>query len=183
MTVSAANPAATAGAAAHPASCNPDGNQLGTADLRRFLEQHGIAAAVVPALEGAPPPPGCVEVKSLVYLLGTQPLVLVLPLAARVDERQVAALLHVGRNRVRMAPAGSLIDLCGYSGKSLWARGFGWDASAAVAGLWVLQCVRCCCCGASLAAWTGLTGGCRCPNRPFLQWETYLPSATGHGSP
>lgn len=87
----------------------------GTADLRRYLLEHGVTATIVPPLNGAPPPPGCVEVKSLVYLVGGTPVVLVLPLAARVDERRLATLLHTGRNQVRMAPAGSLADLCGYT--------------------------------------------------------------------
>lgn len=43
--------------------------------------------------------------------------VLVLPLEARVDERRLAALLHTGRNRVRLAPAGALPELCGYTGR------------------------------------------------------------------
>lgn len=90
---------------------------LGTDDLRRFIEQHGIAAAVVPPLNGAlPPAPDCCEVKSLLFLADGQPLVLVLPLEARVDERALAALLHTGRNRVRLAPLDSLVPLCGYTG-------------------------------------------------------------------
>jgi hypothetical protein len=40
--------------------------------------------------------------------------VLVLPLAGRVDERRLAALLHTSRSRLRLAPAASLVQLCGY---------------------------------------------------------------------
>ena len=42
--------------------------------------------------------------------------VLVLPLEARVNERQLAALLHTSRSRVKLAPAGALVQLCGYTG-------------------------------------------------------------------
>ena len=40
---------------------------------------------------------------------------LVLPLAARVDERRLASMLHTERSRVRLAPAASLVPLCGYT--------------------------------------------------------------------
>ena len=42
--------------------------------------------------------------------------VLVLPLMSRVDERRLAALLHTGRSRVRLAPSAALPELCGYTG-------------------------------------------------------------------
>ncbi|KAL4436993.1 hypothetical protein ABPG75_004132 [Micractinium tetrahymenae] len=42
-------------------------------------------------------------------------MVVVLPLEARADEKRLAALLHTGRNQVRLAPAGSLVQLCGYT--------------------------------------------------------------------
>lgn len=41
--------------------------------------------------------------------------ILVLPLSARADERSLAELLHTKRSRVKLAPAGSLVQLCGYS--------------------------------------------------------------------
>jgi len=57
---------------------------LGTADLERFMSLHGITAAVVPPLDGAPLPPGqlACEVKSLVFLADTQPIVSVCVVAA-----------------------------------------------------------------------------------------------------
>ena len=48
---------------------------LGTADLERFMSLQGITAAVVPPLNGGPLPLGCTEVKSLVFLAHTQPIV------------------------------------------------------------------------------------------------------------
>lgn len=48
---------------------------LSTADLQRFISERGIAAEVVPPLQGAAPPPGCCELKSLVFLAGGQPVV------------------------------------------------------------------------------------------------------------
>lgn len=42
--------------------------------------------------------------------------VLVLTLEARVNERQLAALLHTSRSRVKLAPVGALVQLCGYTG-------------------------------------------------------------------
>ena len=45
--------------------------------------------------------------------------VLVLPLAARADERALAALLHTSRGRVRLAPEADLQRLCGYRAGSV----------------------------------------------------------------
>lgn len=52
-----------------------DNIPLGTADLEAFCQQRGISAALVPALGGKPPPPGCVEVKSLLFLVNNHPVV------------------------------------------------------------------------------------------------------------
>ena len=63
------------GAAAN--GSDDDDVPLGTADLRHFIEQRGIAAQIVPSLVsgGAAPPAGSVEVKSLVFLVELQPIV------------------------------------------------------------------------------------------------------------
>lgn len=61
---------------------------LGTADLQRFMERHSIAGAVVPPLNGAPPPTGCCEVKSLVFVVDGRPLVR--PLCVRAQQRTTA---------------------------------------------------------------------------------------------
>lgn len=152
------------------ANARLDNTPLGAADLEAYCQQRGISATLVPPLDGRPPPLGCVEVKSLVFLVNSHPLVsrgetgrslaaslpplhaclalhlaavlcaaahlsnavssasavpilaqvVVLPLAARVDEKRLASLLHTGRNQVRLAPAASLVQLCGYSGAP-WA--------------------------------------------------------------
>lgn len=78
-TTAAAAVAATAPSvvqvASLPATPGGDAAVLSTADLQRFMAQRGIAAQVVPPLNGAPPPPACLELKSLVFLAGGQPLV------------------------------------------------------------------------------------------------------------
>lgn len=39
------------------------------------MAERGITGQVVPQLGGAPPPPNCCEVKSLVFLVDGQPIV------------------------------------------------------------------------------------------------------------
>lgn len=73
-TLPAAAPPATAAVAAQVASSS-SADVLSTAALRRFITERGIAAEVVPPLDGAAPPPGCCELKSLVFLAGGQPVV------------------------------------------------------------------------------------------------------------
>jgi hypothetical protein len=73
-------PAATGAAsdsstATATASGADEGAPLGTVDLERFMSLQGITAAVVPPLNGGPLPQGSVEVKSLVFLAHTQPIV------------------------------------------------------------------------------------------------------------
>lgn len=104
----------TAAAAAAAPAAAPDALDAGEERLSCFLADRGITASLVPALDGAATPAGCVELKSLIYLVGSTPLAVVLPLTARVDDRRLAALLHVGRSRLRMVPAAALQELCGY---------------------------------------------------------------------
>ena len=82
---SAAAPAPAAAAGVPPASSlgAPGAPQitpaavapLSTSHLERFIAERGIAARVVPQLGGAPPPPGCCELKSLIFLADGQPIV------------------------------------------------------------------------------------------------------------
>ena len=116
-----ASAAATAAVAA--TACGP----LGTADLERFIQAEGIDATLVDAAwEGSrdvAAAVGACEVKSLIFLVGQDPLVLVLPLRHRVNERRLAELLHTSRSRVRLAPTDDLVELCGYTGGSVCGGG------------------------------------------------------------
>ena len=71
----AEHPPAEAAPIQHPPQPDLPGAPLGTEDLRRFMQQRGIAGAIVPALNGTPLPAGCCEVKSLVFLADGRPLV------------------------------------------------------------------------------------------------------------
>lgn len=73
-TLPAAGAPPTAAIAAQVASSS-SADVLSTAALQRFIAERGIAAEVVPPLNGAAPPLGCCELKSLVFLAGGQPVV------------------------------------------------------------------------------------------------------------
>jgi hypothetical protein len=78
----AADEPAEAALATEPSQLNPaclpgqeDDTPLSPADLQAYMQQHSIVGAIVPPLNGAPAPPGCIEVKSLLFLVGSHPVV------------------------------------------------------------------------------------------------------------
>jgi prolyl-tRNA editing enzyme YbaK/EbsC (Cys-tRNA(Pro) deacylase) len=96
---------------------------LETSDLARFIENHHVLANILelevptPTVEDAANAVGTsVEqiVKSLLFLVDGRPVVLITCGTGRVDRRPIAAHFGVGRKRVKLAEAASVLEITGY---------------------------------------------------------------------
>jgi len=96
---------------------------LTRADLQHFLDTHRIAADILPMNAHTPTVSDAARelgvdtdqiVKSLVFRVGEQPLLVINNGTARVDRRKLAAYLGVGRKRVKFANAEQALDITGY---------------------------------------------------------------------
>lgn len=96
---------------------------LTSADLRAFIAERGIAATILPmaahtatvddAARELEVAPGQI-IKSLVFIIDDQPLLVIANGTARVDRKKLATFLGVGRKRVRFADADQALDITGY---------------------------------------------------------------------
>lgn len=77
--LAAASPIAVTATAATATAIEPADEEdvpLGSDGLQRYIELHGVAAEFVPPINGAPPPlPRCCELKTLVFLVDSHPIV------------------------------------------------------------------------------------------------------------
>ena len=96
---------------------------LNSRNLKQFIDTHNIQALILPMGERTPTvsdaaralgvPPGQI-IKSLVFRVDEQPLLVINNGLARVDRRKLAAGLGVGRKRVRFADAERALEITGY---------------------------------------------------------------------
>ncbi|GBF92616.1 hypothetical protein Rsub_05230 [Raphidocelis subcapitata] len=104
--------ASAAGAAAAEAAAARQLEPLTNADLSAHIQAHGLQAAILPR----PPDLDDADViKSLVFSANSQPVLVVAPLAAKVNERKLAAHLGVSRRRVRLASTDDALAHSGYA--------------------------------------------------------------------
>jgi hypothetical protein len=76
----------------------------------------GAQAQLVPTATLADgPPPGTAVVKSLVFLAGQVPVLVIAAISDKVEERKVADHLRVARRRVRLATPEEALHHSGYS--------------------------------------------------------------------
>lgn len=96
---------------------------LNRADLQRFIDTHGIEAAILPmkghtsTVDDAARELGVDSdqvIKSLIFKVDGQPLLVINNGTARVDRKKLAAVLGVGRKRVKFADAETALELTGY---------------------------------------------------------------------
>lgn len=94
------------------------------ADLARYLAEHGIEAELVapqaetPSVGAAAAALGCEPeqiIKSLVFLVDGQPVLVIANGEAPVDYRRLAQHFGVSRKRVRMASPEEVLELTGYA--------------------------------------------------------------------
>ncbi len=96
---------------------------LTSADLQRFIAEHQIEATILPMAEHTPTVPDAARalgvetgqiIKSLIFLIRDEPLLVINNGLAKVDQRKVAARLGVGRKRVKFASTARALEITGY---------------------------------------------------------------------
>ncbi|HMQ53558.1 MAG TPA: YbaK/EbsC family protein [Anaerolineae bacterium] len=96
---------------------------LTSADLQRFISEHRLEAEILHLAEHTPTVPEAARVlavepeqiiKSLVFVIDDEPLLVINNGLAKVDRRQVADRLGVGRKKVKFASAEHALSITGY---------------------------------------------------------------------
>jgi Cys-tRNA(Pro) deacylase len=94
-----------------------------SADLQAFIDQNTIRAEILHMAEDTPTVPEAARVlgvetdqiiKSLVFLVEGEPILVIANGVRKIDSRKLAAHFGVGRKRVKMAPAEQALALTGY---------------------------------------------------------------------
>lgn len=96
---------------------------LTSVDLQRFIDEQQIAATILPMNEYTPTVPAAAQalgvepdqiIKSLVFLVKEEPLLVINNGLAKVDRRHLAARLGVGRKQVKFASSDQALAITGY---------------------------------------------------------------------
>lgn len=92
-------------------------------DLKRFIDRYGIEATILPMAQHTPTVPDAAKalgvdthqiIKSLVFMIKGEPLLVINNGENRVDRRKLAAHLQVGRGQVKFASAEQALDITGF---------------------------------------------------------------------
>ncbi len=92
-------------------------------DLQRFIDKHGIKATILPLVQPTPTVADAAAalgvepdqvIKSLVFRVKDEPLLVIANGESRIDTRKLAEYLKVGRGRVRFASADRAMAATGY---------------------------------------------------------------------
>jgi len=96
---------------------------LGRTDLQAYIDIHNLNATILPmevhtatvadAAAALDVDPSRI-IKSLVFLAGDQPFLVINKGTARVDRKKLAAYLGMNRKRVKFATAGQALEITGY---------------------------------------------------------------------
>jgi Cys-tRNA(Pro) deacylase len=101
----------------------PSRTPLTSADLQHFIDEHQIDATILPMAEHTPTVPDAARaldvepeqiIKSLVFIVRNEPLLVINNGLMKVDRRKVAERLEVGRKRVKFASAEQALAITGY---------------------------------------------------------------------
>ena len=96
---------------------------LTSTDLQRFIDDHQIEATILSMAEHTPTVPDAARaldvetdqiIKTLVFVVNDEPVLVINNGLARVDRRKVAARLNVGRKRVKFADAERALEITGF---------------------------------------------------------------------
>jgi Cys-tRNA(Pro) deacylase len=96
---------------------------MNSQDLQKFIDEHHIQATILP-LDAHTPTVGDAAralkvendqiIKSLVFHIDGEPLLVINNGLARVDRKKLAAYLHVGRTCVKFAAPDHVLEITGY---------------------------------------------------------------------
>ena len=101
---------------------------LGSGDLERFIQQHAIAARLVPlgiptaTVDRAAAAVGTTPdniVKSLMFLVDGEPVVVIACGRGRVDSRAIASHFGMARKRIKLADSQTVVETTGFAVGSL----------------------------------------------------------------
>jgi Cys-tRNA(Pro) deacylase len=96
---------------------------LTSTDLQNFIATHQIQATILPMLHHTPTVPDAARVlgvepeqiiKSLVFVVKGEPLLMINNGLAKVDRRKIAARLGVGKKQVKFARPEQALEITGY---------------------------------------------------------------------
>jgi Cys-tRNA(Pro) deacylase len=97
--------------------------QLTSRDLQAFIDVHGIQAVILPMAGHTPTVDDAARelgvetdqvIKSLVFMIEGRPLLVINNGTARVDRKKIAAVMGVGRKRVKFASPEEALEITGY---------------------------------------------------------------------
>jgi len=92
-------------------------------DLQKFIDEHDIQAEILPMTQDTPTVPAAARalavreeqiIKSLLFLVDGQPVLVIVNGTGKVDSRRVARHFSVGRKRVKMAKPDQALEITGY---------------------------------------------------------------------
>jgi Cys-tRNA(Pro) deacylase len=92
-------------------------------DLQQFIAQHHIEASILHLSEDTPTVPDAARVlnvaeaqiiKSLVFLVRGEPVLIIANGSQKIDQRKLAARFEVGRKRVKLASAEQALEITGF---------------------------------------------------------------------
>ena len=96
---------------------------LTSEDLQQFIDTHRIQASILRMAGHTPTVSDAAReldvaadqiIKSLIFKINDQPLLVINNGNARVDRKKIAALMGVGRNRVKFASPEQALEISGY---------------------------------------------------------------------
>jgi len=96
---------------------------LTSANLQQFLDQHQIEATILPMAEHTPTVPDAARalgvdteqiIKSLVFLVNDEPLLVINNGTVKTDRRKLATRLNVGKKKVKFASPEKALEITGY---------------------------------------------------------------------
>lgn len=92
-------------------------------DLNRFIHSHGIEATILPMAQHTPTVADAAKalgvdtrqiIKSLVFMIKGEPLLVINNGEDRVDRRKLATHLQIGRGQVKFASADQALEITGF---------------------------------------------------------------------
>jgi prolyl-tRNA editing enzyme YbaK/EbsC (Cys-tRNA(Pro) deacylase) len=92
-------------------------------ELQSFIDQHNLQAEILFLTEDTPTVPDAARalgttaeqiIKSLVFLVSDEPILVIANGTRKIDSRKLGAHFGVGRKRAKLAPAEMALDITGY---------------------------------------------------------------------